>query len=190
VETLPLFLVTLTKNIKSQAIIKLNSLNHIIIKIKLHRAEIGLTQSYNCQNVGHVWANYKQPPRCLCCGGSHLHRKCPEKTITESKPSCCSCALLEGNKPHPASYRGCSDAKGDRKGEEQNELPRDPLGVRSSLNSLHQSSSTQLHCVQTLNTGNHGHFLYEWVVGYLRTLHPVRASMEITQFVREDNGVR
>jgi hypothetical protein len=32
VETLPLFLVTLTRNVKSQEIFKLNSLNHIIIK--------------------------------------------------------------------------------------------------------------------------------------------------------------
>jgi hypothetical protein len=27
-------------------------------------------------------------------------------------PSCCSSTLVEGEKPHPASYRGCSHAKG------------------------------------------------------------------------------
>jgi hypothetical protein len=57
VETLPLFLVTLIRNTKSQEIFKLNSLNHIIIKVESYRAHTGLTQCYNCQNSGHVWAN-------------------------------------------------------------------------------------------------------------------------------------
>jgi hypothetical protein len=65
VETLPLFLVILTRNIKYQEIFKLNSLNHIIIKVESYRAQTGLTQCYNCQNFGHVWANFKQPPPCL-----------------------------------------------------------------------------------------------------------------------------
>jgi hypothetical protein len=62
VELLPLFLVTLTRNIKSQEMLKLNNLNDSIIKAELYRAQIGLTQCYNCQNFGHVWANCKQPP--------------------------------------------------------------------------------------------------------------------------------
>jgi hypothetical protein len=62
VETLPPFLVTLTGNVKSQEIFRLNSLNHIIIKVELYRAETGLRQCYNSQNFGHVWANCKQPP--------------------------------------------------------------------------------------------------------------------------------
>jgi hypothetical protein len=44
VENLPLFLVTLTRNAKSQEIFKLNSLNHIIIKVESYRAQTGLTQ--------------------------------------------------------------------------------------------------------------------------------------------------
>jgi hypothetical protein len=54
VEPLSLFLVTLTRNIKSQEIFSVNSLNHIIIKVELCRAQTGLTQCYNCQNFGHV----------------------------------------------------------------------------------------------------------------------------------------
>jgi hypothetical protein len=107
---------------KSQEILKLNSLNHIIIKVEPYRAQTGLTQSYNCQNYGHIWANCKQPPRCSWCGGGHVHRECPEKTNTESTPRCCSCTLLEGENPHPATYQGCSHAKG----EEHNELPKVP----------------------------------------------------------------
>jgi hypothetical protein len=42
-ETLPLFLVILIRKAKSQEIFKLNSLNHIIIKVESYRAQIGLT---------------------------------------------------------------------------------------------------------------------------------------------------
>jgi hypothetical protein len=107
----PLFLVTLTRNITYKKIFKLNSFNHTIIEVELYRTQSGLTQYCNCQNFGHVWANWKQPPRCLRCGGGHLHRECPEKTNTEYTPSCCSCTLGEGGNPHPTSYRGCSYAK-------------------------------------------------------------------------------
>jgi hypothetical protein len=62
---LPLFLVTLTRNIKIQEIFKLNSLKHTIIKVELYRAQTDLKQCCNCQNFGHVWANCKHPPRCL-----------------------------------------------------------------------------------------------------------------------------
>jgi hypothetical protein len=59
VETLPLFLVTLTRKAKSQDIFKLNCLNHIIMKIELCRAQTGLAQCYSCQNFVRVWANCK-----------------------------------------------------------------------------------------------------------------------------------
>jgi hypothetical protein len=146
-ETLPLFLVTLIRNAKSQEIFKLNSLHHIIIKVESYRAQTGLTQCYNCRNFGHVWTNCK-PPRCLWCGGGHLHRECPEKTNTESTPRCCNCTLL-GENPHPASYRGCSHAKGEK----HSELPRDPLGLRSSQSYL----NTELHYVKTIKTSTHRH---------------------------------
>jgi hypothetical protein len=80
-ETLPLFLVTLTRNEKCQEIFKLNSLNHIIIKVESYKAKTGLTQCYNCQNVGRVWPNCRQPPRCSCYGGSHLRGGAPKKRI-------------------------------------------------------------------------------------------------------------
>jgi hypothetical protein len=96
---------------KSHEIFKLNSLNHIIIKGELYRAQTGLTQRYNCQNFGHDWANLKQPPTCFWCSRGHLHRECPEKTNTESMLSCCNWTLVEGQKPHPVSYRGCSHSK-------------------------------------------------------------------------------
>jgi hypothetical protein len=89
VEPLPLLLVTLTRNIKSQEIFKLNSLN-----------------------FGHVWANCKQTPLYLWCSGGYLHREGPEKKNTESMPSSCNCTL-GGEKRHPVSYQICSQVKGE-----------------------------------------------------------------------------
>jgi hypothetical protein len=68
--TLPLFLVTLPRTAKSQEMFKLTSLCHISIKVEAYKTTNVLTQCYNCQQFGHVWANCKQPPRCLWCGGS------------------------------------------------------------------------------------------------------------------------
>jgi hypothetical protein len=54
---LPLFLITLAKNQKSQEILRLTNLCHIDIRVEVYRAQNALTQCYNCQDFGHVWSN-------------------------------------------------------------------------------------------------------------------------------------
>jgi hypothetical protein len=76
---LPPFLVTLPRTAKSHEIFRLPSLCHIAISVEAYRTQNGLTQCHNCQQFGHVWANCKQPPLCLWCGGGHLHKECPER---------------------------------------------------------------------------------------------------------------
>jgi hypothetical protein len=76
-----------------------------------YKSQNALTQCYNCQKFGHIWANCKQPPRCLWCGGGHLHKDCPEEGNTASTPTCCNCQLAEGKTAHPANYQGCRHAK-------------------------------------------------------------------------------
>jgi hypothetical protein len=107
----PLFLITLPRTAKSQEIFHLPSLCHISIRVEAYRAQTGLTQCHNCQQFGHVWANCRHPPRCLWCGGGHLHKECPEKGNPASIPACCNCRLAEREKDHPANYRGCKHAK-------------------------------------------------------------------------------
>jgi hypothetical protein len=109
--SIPPFLITLPRTSKSQEIIKLTSLCHVAIKAEAYRGQTGLTQCYNCQHFGHVWANCKQPPRCMWCGGGHLHKECPEKGNTASIQICCNCKLGDGEEPQPPNYRGCRHAK-------------------------------------------------------------------------------
>jgi hypothetical protein len=125
-----LFLITLPRTAKSKDIFKLPSLCHISIKVEVYRAQTGLTQCHNCQPFGHVWANCKQPPppRCLWCVGSHLHKERPEKANSASTPTYCNCRLAEGDKPHPANYRGCRHDKEELQGRKTQRTPKTTTG--------------------------------------------------------------
>jgi hypothetical protein len=103
VELVPLFLFASTRNIKSQAIFKLNSLNHIFVKAGLYRAQSRLTQCDICQLypcLGQLQATRS----IFVVRRGHLH--------TESTLSWCNCTLGRETL-HPASFRGWSHAKGE-----------------------------------------------------------------------------
>jgi hypothetical protein len=125
---LPLFLITLPRTAKSHDIFRLTNLCHTAIRVEMYRAQNGLTQCHNCQQFGHVWANCRQPPRCLWCGGGHLHKECPEKGNSSSTPACCNCKLAEGEKPHPANYRGCSHAREELQRKQPQKSPKSTTG--------------------------------------------------------------
>jgi hypothetical protein len=131
---LPLFLITLPRTEKSQRIFKLTGLCHICIKVEDYRKQNGLTQCYNCQQFGYVWANCNQHPRCMWCGGGHLHKDCPEKINEESTPACCNCTLADGEKPHPSNYRGCSHAREEVRRRRAQRAPKNTTGRVFSSN--------------------------------------------------------
>jgi hypothetical protein len=126
--TLPMFLVTLPRTTKSQDLYKLSTLCHISIKVESYKSQNALTQCYNCQKFGHVWPNCKQPPRCLWCGGGHLHRDCQVKGNASSTPGCCNCQLTEGQTAHPTNYRGCKHAKEEMQKKKQKGTPKNATG--------------------------------------------------------------
>jgi hypothetical protein len=126
--TLPLFLVTLPRTTKSRDLFKLSNLCHISMKVESYKSQNALTQCYNCLKFGHVWANCKQPPSSLWRGGRHLHRDCPEKENASSTPACCNCQLAEGEKAHPAYYRGCNHAKEEMRKTKPQGTPKPTTG--------------------------------------------------------------
>jgi hypothetical protein len=125
---LPLFLITLPRTQKSLVIFKLKSLCYIAVKVEAYRAQTGLTQCYNCQKFGHVWANCRQPPCCLWCGGGHLHKDCPEKGNAASKPACCNCKLGDEEEPHLSNYRGRSHAREELQKKKALRAPKSAMG--------------------------------------------------------------
>jgi hypothetical protein len=78
---IPLFLITLPRTSKSHEIFKLTSLRNIGIRVEAYKAQTGLTQCYNCQQFGHIWANCRQPPRCMWCGAVTCTRNGRKKTV-------------------------------------------------------------------------------------------------------------
>jgi hypothetical protein len=97
--------------------------------VEEYRAQNGLTQCQNCQQFGHVWANFKQAQRCLWCEGG------PEKENAALTPACCNCRLAEGEKPHPANYRGCSHAKEELQRKKSEQSPK-PTTRRAFISTL------------------------------------------------------
>jgi hypothetical protein len=79
-QNLPLLFITVPRTEKSQEIFRLTALCHIAIRVEAYWAQSGLTQCHNCQQFGHVWANYKQPPRCLWCGAATYTKSALRKT--------------------------------------------------------------------------------------------------------------
>jgi hypothetical protein len=131
---LPLFLVTQPRGEKSQEIFKLNSLSHIIINMEAYRAQIGLTQCYNCQQFGHVWANCKQPPNVYSLGAAISTGNSP-KRITGSPYELAATASSQKERSHTPNYRGCNRAKEElQKREAQKSQTKETIGrVFSSL---------------------------------------------------------
>jgi hypothetical protein len=84
---------------------------HVAIRVEAYKDQTGLTQCYNCQQFGHVLANCKQPPRCMWCGGGHLHKECLQEGNATSILTCCNCKLADGKEPSPSNYRSCRHAK-------------------------------------------------------------------------------
>jgi hypothetical protein len=105
---LPLFLITLLRTSKTQEIFRLRSICHIAIRAEAYKTQTGLTQCYNCQKFGHVWANCKQPLRFMWCGGGHLHKECLEKGNAASIPTCCNYKLVDREEPHPSSIEAAA----------------------------------------------------------------------------------
>jgi hypothetical protein len=62
-------------------------------------------------------------------------------------PSFCICTLVEGEKPHPASYRGCSHAKGELQRRRAQRAPKRSFGRTffSKFTSPEQSYTAALH---------------------------------------------
>jgi hypothetical protein len=92
-----------------------------------------LAVAVNSQQFDHIWADCEQPPRCVWCGGCHLHKECPEKDNTASIPTCCNCKLVDGEEPHPSNCRVCNRyAKEETRRRKSQRAPKTTTGMAFS----------------------------------------------------------
>jgi hypothetical protein len=105
---LPLFLITLPRTSKTQEIFKLTSICHIAVRAEVCKAHTGLMQCYTCQKFSHVWANCKQPPHFMWCGGGHLHKEWLEKGNAASLSTCCNWKLVDKDDSHPLTIEAAA----------------------------------------------------------------------------------
>ncbi|GFX34186.1 nucleic-acid-binding protein from transposon X-element [Trichonephila clavipes] len=98
---LPIFLITLTRNLDNLKIFDLKTLSYLSIRVEGYNGK-GVTQCYTCNNFNHTSENCHLNPRCLKCGENHLARDCPIKQKFETA-YCINCHIYG----HMANYKGC-----------------------------------------------------------------------------------
>ncbi|GFX08494.1 probable RNA-directed DNA polymerase from transposon X-element [Trichonephila clavipes] len=112
---LPIFLITLPRNLDNLKIFDLKTLNYLSIRVEGYDGR-GVTQCYTCNNFNHSSENCHLNPRCLKCGENHLTRDCPIKQKLET-PYCGINCNIYG---HMANYRGCPSFPKPPKGAAKN----------------------------------------------------------------------
>ncbi|GFV49205.1 nucleic-acid-binding protein from transposon X-element [Trichonephila clavipes] len=98
---LPIFLITLPRNLDNLKIFDLKTLSYLSIRVEGYNGK-GVTQCYTCNNFNHTSENCFLNPRCLKCGENHITRDCPIKQRLETA-YCINCHIYG----HMANYKGC-----------------------------------------------------------------------------------
>jgi hypothetical protein len=102
-----------------------------------YKARIGLTQCFNCQIFGHISENCRQPPRCMWCGGSHIHKERPETNNREnSLPNSSICQLNMESDPTPPTAVAATTPRGPA-AEENAEIFQRGINIEGVLLQLH-----------------------------------------------------
>jgi hypothetical protein len=155
-QNLPVFLITLPRTLKSKEIFRLTALCHIVIRVEAYMAQSGLTQCQNCQQFGHVWANCKQSPRCLWCGGGNLHKNARRMiTLPPLQLTVTASWRRERNPIQPTIGYAGTRGRSCRKGRSRKH-PKLQRG-RCSPTSLRQVSTSRRRSEAVQPNNNHRH---------------------------------
>ncbi|GFX27018.1 nucleic-acid-binding protein from transposon X-element [Trichonephila clavipes] len=112
--TLPIFLITLPRNLDNLKIFDLKTLGYLSVRVEGYDGR-GVTQCYTCNKFNHTSENCHLNPRCLKCGENHITRDCPLKQKLETA-YCINCNIYG----HMANYRGCPSFPKPPKGAAKN----------------------------------------------------------------------
>ncbi|GFX52994.1 probable RNA-directed DNA polymerase from transposon X-element [Trichonephila clavipes] len=97
---MPLFLLTLPKNMINKDIFNMTELCYLKIKVEPLRPKIGPAQCFRCQGIFPLVQILHEESEMRQVRSAHLTRNCTKTSATEA--TCCNC---QGN--HPANFTGC-----------------------------------------------------------------------------------
>ncbi|GFY45724.1 PRE_C2HC domain-containing protein, partial [Trichonephila inaurata madagascariensis] len=99
-QALPIFLITLPRNITNLQIFHLTQLCYLTVRVEGYDGK-GVTQCYSCNKFHHTADNCHFIPRCLKCGEAHQTRDCAIKHVENTY--CINCHVYG----HMANYSKC-----------------------------------------------------------------------------------
>ncbi|GFX21639.1 nucleic-acid-binding protein from transposon X-element [Trichonephila clavipes] len=108
-QKLPVFMITLPRNIQNAKIFQLKTLGYLSIRIEGYEGT-GVTQCYKCNRFNHTSDNCRMNPRCLKCGEVHQTKDC---SIQRTETAYCINCQAYG---HMANYSKCPLFPKPRKG--------------------------------------------------------------------------
>ncbi|GFV84944.1 nucleic-acid-binding protein from transposon X-element [Trichonephila clavipes] len=108
-QKLPVFMITLPRNINNAKIFQLKTLSYLSIRVEGYEGT-GVTQCYKCNRFNHTPDNCHMIPRCLKCGEAHQTKDCPIQRVETAY--CINCQAYG----HMANYSKCPLFPKPRKG--------------------------------------------------------------------------
>ncbi|GFV59475.1 nucleic-acid-binding protein from transposon X-element [Trichonephila clavipes] len=99
-EKIPVFLVSLPRNITNAKIFELKKLSYLSVNVEGYESN-GVTQCYSCNKFNHTADNCRLTPRCLKCGENHQTRECQIQRTENA--FCINCQKFG----HMANYAKC-----------------------------------------------------------------------------------
>ncbi|GFU39659.1 PRE_C2HC domain-containing protein [Trichonephila clavipes] len=100
-QKLPVFQITLPRNIHNSKIFDLNRLCYLTVNVEGYEGK-GVTQCYSCNKFNHTADLCHLKPRCLKCGLSHQTKDCEIKKVEQMY--CINCQTVG----QMANYAKCS----------------------------------------------------------------------------------
>ncbi|GFU32007.1 nucleic-acid-binding protein from transposon X-element [Trichonephila clavipes] len=99
-QKLPVFLITLPRNINNSKIFDLNRLCYLSVNVEGYEGK-GVTQCYSCNKFNHTADLCHLKPRCLKCGLNHQTKDCEINKVEQMY--CINCETIG----HMANYAKC-----------------------------------------------------------------------------------
>ncbi|GFU83171.1 nucleic-acid-binding protein from transposon X-element [Trichonephila clavipes] len=99
-EKIPVFLVSLPRNITNAKIFELKKLSYLSVNVEGYESN-GVTQCYSCNKFNHTADNCRLTLRCLKCGENHQTRECQIQRTENA--FCINCQKFG----HMANYAKC-----------------------------------------------------------------------------------